>query len=84
MINRVLTIKNLYRLVEIDVHIPKDELDRLESSENVEIEDIFLMDIDCENVQVEAECFSRTLDICLKNLFLYMKQICYDADGNLL
>jgi len=77
------------RLVEIDVHIPKDELDRLQSSVNVGIEDIFPMDVDGECMQVdpdkvEAESFSRTLDICLLRLFLYLKTTCHDSDNGLL
>jgi len=47
------------------------------------------MDVDGESMQVdankiEAEGFSRTLDICLKRLFLYLKVTCHDPDGNLL
>lgn len=77
------------RLIVIDVHIPKNELERLESNVNIEIEDIFPMDVDGESVQVDsdkldAENFSRTLDICLKRLFLYMKITCHDPDGNLM
>lgn len=80
----------MYRLVEIDVHIPKDELNRLKSNENFEIEDIFPMDVDggdCMQVdpeKVEAECLSRTLDICLKRIFMYLKTTCHDTDGSLL
>jgi RNA polymerase I-specific transcription initiation factor RRN3 len=77
------------KLVEIDVHIPKDELDRLQSSVNVGIEDIFPMDVDGECMQVdpdkvEAESFSRTLDICMLRLFLYLKTTCHDSDNGLL
>lgn len=80
----------MYRLVEIDVHIPKDELNRLKLNENFEIEDIFPMDVDGEDCmqvdkeKVEAECLSRTLDICLRRIFMYMKTTCYDANGGLL
>lgn len=75
--------------MEIDVHIPKDELDKLESNENIEFEDMFSMDIDVDNVQVdtnikEVECYSHTLDICLIQMFIYLKNICHDADGNIL
>jgi RNA polymerase I-specific transcription initiation factor RRN3 len=75
--------------VEIDVHIPKDELNRLESNTNVEIENIFPIDVDGERIQVdpekmEVECFSRTLDICLRRIFMYMKTTCHDSDGNLM
>ncbi|XP_027843438.1 RNA polymerase I-specific transcription initiation factor RRN3-like isoform X1 [Aphis gossypii] len=77
------------KLVEIDVHIPREELDRLGSNVNVEIEDIFPMDVDGEYMQVdpdklEAESFSHTLDICLKRLFMYMKTTCHDLNGDLL
>lgn len=80
---------NVYRLIDIDVHIPKDELDKLEANENIEIEDIFSMDIDGESMQInsnkrEIECFSHTLDICLIRIFMYIKNICHDSDGNLL
>lgn len=83
----------MFRLVEIDVHISKTELDRLKSNENVEIEDIFCMDIDGEYMQVEpdkakteeeTECFLHTLDICLKRIFTYLKTKCHDTEGNLL
>lgn len=78
-----------YRLVEIDVHIPKDELDRLQSSVNVDIEDIFPMDVDGECMQVDpdkldAESFSRTLDICMLRMFMFMKNTCHDSGGSLL
>lgn len=78
-----------FRLTEIDVHIPKDELHRLESNVNVEVEDIFSMDIEYDNTQVdadkvEAECFSGTLDVCLKEIFIYLKTTCHNADGTLL
>lgn len=84
---------NLYyfcRLVEIDVHIPKNELDRLESNINIDIEDIFSMDVDdggCIKVdpnKVEEEHFSDTLDICLKRIFIYMKTVCHNSNGSLL
>lgn len=47
------------------------------------------MDVDGECMEVDpdkvdAEYFSRTLDICLKRMFLYMKTTCYDVDDNLL
>lgn len=82
-------IKYLCRLVEIDVHISKEELDKLESNVNEEIGEIFSMDIDGECMEVdshkvEAECFSHTLDVCLGKIFVYMKTFCHDADGNLL
>jgi len=81
--------KNVSRLVDIDVHIPKNELDRLKSNVNIEVEDIFPMDVDGECMQVDpdkidAESYSRILDVCLKKLFLYMKITCHDPDGNLL
>lgn len=81
---------NLFsRLVEIDAHLPKDELDRLECSVDVEIDDIFSMDVDgdctkVDSVKSEAACFSHTLDICLRKIFMYMKTTCYDDDGNLM
>lgn len=79
----------LFRLVEIDVHIPKEELNRLESSVNVGIEDIFPMDVDGECMQVdpdklEAESFSHTLDVCLRRIFMYTNSTCHDPDGGLL
>jgi len=79
----------LFRLVEIDVHIPREELDRLESNVNVGVEDIFPMDVDGECMQVdpdklEAESFSHTLDVCLRRLFVYMNTTCHDPDGGLL
>lgn len=80
-------IKYLCRLVEIDVHISKEELHRLESNVNEEIEEIFSMDIDGECMEVdkvETECFSHTLDICLGKIFVHMKTFCHNADGNLL
>jgi len=75
--------------VEIDVHISKEELDRLGSCVNIEPEDIFPMEIDCGSIQinpskVEAENLSRTLDICLKKIFEFMKTTCYDAEGFLM
>lgn len=50
---------------------------------NVEIEDIFSMDVDGEHIpidpeKVEAEYFSRTLDVCLRRIFIYMKTTCYN------
>lgn len=79
----------LFRLVEIDAHIPREELDRLESNGNVGIEDIFPMDVDGECMQVdpdklEAESYSHTLDVCLRRLFMYMNTTCHDPDGSLL
>lgn len=80
----------MYRLVEIDVHIPKEELESLRSNMNLEIEEIFLMDVDGESTmqpnseEVEAKGFSRTLDICLRKIFMYMKETCYDSNGRLL
>lgn len=61
----------------------------MESNENAETEDIFPMDVDIECMQLvpdksEAECFSHTLDICLRRIFIYMKTTCHDTDGNLL
>ncbi|XP_022170492.1 RNA polymerase I-specific transcription initiation factor RRN3-like isoform X1 [Myzus persicae] len=77
------------KLVEIDVHIPKEELNRLESNVNVGIEDIFPMDVDGECMQVdpdklEAESFSHTLDVCLRRIFMYTNSTCHDPDGGLL
>ncbi|VVC30424.1 Hypothetical protein CINCED_3A002920 [Cinara cedri] len=78
------------KLVEIDVHIPNEELDRLKSNANVEIEDIFPMDVDDENCmkvdpdKLNAENYSRTLDICLKVLYNYIKTTCFDTEGSLL
>jgi len=86
----LLNIYYFCRLVEIDVHIPKDALDRLESNINNEIEDIFPMDVDdggCMKVcpsKIEEENFSDTLDICLKRIFTYMKTTCHSPDGILL
>lgn len=79
----------MYRLVEIDVHISREELDRLRSNTNFEVEDIFPMDVDGESIlpdpeKIEAEGFSRTLDICLRRIFTYMKETCYDSNGSLL
>lgn len=78
-----------FRLIEIDVHIPKDELHRLQSNVNVEVENIFSLDIDYNNTKinagkVEVECFSATLDVCLKEIFIYLKTTCHNADGTLL
>jgi len=62
----------------------------LESNINIEIEDIFPMDIDeggCVKVcpkEIEEGNFSDTLDICLKRIFTYMKTTCHNADGRLL
>lgn len=48
------------------------------------------MDIDggeCMQVdpdKIEAECFSHSLDICLRRMFVYLKTTCYDTDGSLL
>lgn len=78
------------KLVEIDVHIPKYELDRLETNINFDIEDIFSMDVDdgvCIKVgpnKPEEENFSNTLDICLKRIFIYMKTVCHNPNGSLL
>lgn len=76
--------------MEIDVHISKDELDRLESNINIEFEDIFPMDLNDgghmesgPNKAIEEQ-FSDTLDICLKKIFIYMKNTCHKADGSLL
>jgi len=79
----------MFRLVKIDVHIPRNELDRLKSSVNVEIEDIFPVDVDVECMQVDpdkldAESFSHTLDVCLRRLFIYMNTTCHDHDSGLL
>lgn len=54
------------------------------------MEDIFPMDVDGECLQadpekLEAECFSHTLDICLRRIFMYIKSTCHDPDdGKLL
>lgn len=55
----------------------------------MEIEDIFPMDVDGDCMKVDpdkicAENYSRTLDICLKEIYNYMKTTCYDSDGRLL
>ncbi|VVC30426.1 RNA polymerase I specific transcription initiation factor RRN3 [Cinara cedri] len=75
------------KLVEIDVHISKDELDRLESNVNIETDNIFSMDID-DNIQgkpnkTETQCFSHTIDICLLRLFVYMKTTCHNIVDSL-
>lgn len=75
------------RLVEIDVHIPSDELKRLESQFHVEMEDIFPMDVDAECMQDNSnkeECFSHTLDVCLRRIFVYLKTSCHDSNGILM
>lgn len=73
--------------MEIDVHISKDELCELKTNKNVEIEDIFSMDVDEDCTQVgsnKVESFPYILDICLKRLFTFMKTTCHNADNVLL
>lgn len=76
--------------MEIDVHIPKEELIKLELNIDTEIEDIFPMDVDsggCMKVgpdKDEQESFSDTLDICLERIFIYLKNTCHNPDGSLL
>lgn len=76
-------------MVEVDVHISKEELDKLQAIGNHEIEDIFPMEVDGECVQVdpnkvESESFLHTLDICLLRIFSYLKTTCHNPDGGLL
>lgn len=80
--------------MEIDVHISNDELCRLASVVNPEIDNILPMDIDEDNIQSninttiskinKAECYSHILDICLLRIFTYMKTTCHNTDDNLL
>ncbi|XP_050531898.1 RNA polymerase I-specific transcription initiation factor RRN3-like isoform X2 [Daktulosphaira vitifoliae] len=78
------------KLVEIDVHIPKEELERLGSCSSNEIEEnIFAMDVDGDCISAspeiqESESFVCTLDMCLKRIFDYIKTFCYDKEGVLL
>lgn len=79
----------IFRLVEIDVHISKDELYKLESNVKVKTDDIFSMDVDEDNMHgninnTNAECFSHTLDICLLRIFAFMKTMCHNIDDSLL
>lgn len=75
--------------MDVDVHISKEELDKLLVDGNHEIEDIFPMEVDAECIQadsnkLESESFSRTLDICLLRIFSYLNTTCYNPDGSLL
>lgn len=75
--------------MDVDVHISKEELDKLQVDGNHEIEDIFPMEVDGECAQansnkVESENFSRTLDICLLRVFSFLKTTCHSPDGSLL
>lgn len=79
----------IFRLVEIDVHISKDELYKLESNLKVEIDNIFSMDVDEDNIhgninKTKPECFSHTLDICLLRIFAFMKTTCHNIDDSIL
>lgn len=82
--------KMFCRLVEIDAHIPREELDRLRNHRtSAEPEDIFAMDIDGDNVEtnpdrLESEYFSRSLDICILRIFKFVKSSCHDKSGVLM
>ncbi|XP_050436461.1 RNA polymerase I-specific transcription initiation factor RRN3-like [Adelges cooleyi] len=77
------------RLVEIDAHVPREELDRLRNRTSPEPEDIFAMDIDGDDVEtnpdrLESEYFSRSLDICMLRIFKFLKSSCHDKSGVLI
>ncbi|XP_050436123.1 RNA polymerase I-specific transcription initiation factor RRN3-like isoform X2 [Adelges cooleyi] len=79
----------IHKLVEIDAHIPKEELDRLKNCLTVETEDIFEMDIDEASMQAdpvkrEAECLLRTLDLSILRIFEFFNLSCHDKDGILI
>lgn len=45
------------------------------------------MDVDGECMQTNSnkvECFSHTLDICIKRVFIFLKSACHDSNDDLM